>query len=78
MNKTENYDDAHGDGFEFDLSEHETDAPVERKSICLWVPVKYKQKFDKIQARTRKKYGKHLQRLLMKSLDQVRVEDEAS
>ena len=49
----------------------EAQETVETSMIGLWVPTEYKQRFDELQERTRKKFGKKIQELVMQAIDHL-------
>jgi hypothetical protein len=60
---------------EFDLDDVCDTPKEESRSLTLWVPAEYKDKFDRIQARSGRKFGKYLKKLLIQSIDKVKLED---
>jgi CRISPR/Cas system CSM-associated protein Csm2 small subunit len=44
------------------------------KPMTLWIPKVYKMKFDLIQGRTNRKFGKILKEVIKKSIDKVDLE----
>ena len=48
----------------------------QRQAITIWVPEQYKAKFDSLQDRTNRRFGKLVKAMLMKSID--RIEPEAN
>jgi hypothetical protein len=60
-----------------EMSEPISEGSVEHTTLTLWVPQKYKEKFDKLQERSRLKFGKLLKEVIKKSIDRVTI-DEAS
>lgn len=44
---------------------------VEKTTLTLWVPTEYKRKFEELQDKTKKDFGKRLQKLLIKAIDTV-------
>lgn len=51
----------------FDLRE----GAVDMKPITIWVPLKYKIDYDKLQMSTRNKFGKKLKEVIMKSIEKM-------
>lgn len=52
------------------------DSPIhDRAAITIWVPTEKKEKYESLQGRTRRKFGKKLKEIVIKSID--RVNDEA-
>ncbi len=71
--------DSHFDDIEDLMNEISTDSsePEGRFSdtcapITIWVKRSYKADFDQLQTDTRKKFGKVLQKVVMKSIDRVK------
>lgn len=48
---------------------------TERKPITLWVPLEYGHKYEELQRRSKRKFGKLLKAIFMSSIDKVRIED---
>jgi hypothetical protein len=46
---------------------------IELLPITFWLPVDYKEKYDAIQGSTKRKFGKVLKQVLMKSIDKVSI-----
>lgn len=62
---------------EFDLTKPAVRS-VDKRSITLWLPVEYKEKFDLLQGRSNRLFGKKLQEVLMQAIDRVPLEEERS
>lgn len=62
---------------DFDLSDINTEDPEPKQPITLWLPVEYKLKFDLIQQRSKKRFGKHLKEVLKRSIDKIDIEKGA-
>lgn len=45
-----------------------------KAQINIWVPAEYKHKFDLLQARSNKKFGKILQKMVRLSIDNIELE----
>lgn len=65
---------------EFDLSLISAE-DLTKKSDCeviaFWVPKSYKAKYDMIQSKSNRRFGKYLKKLFMTSIDKIKL-DEAS
>lgn len=61
--------------FNFELSEAKAQETVEHKTITLWVPAEVKAKFDAIQKKSKREFGKHLKKLVMHSIEKIKVPD---
>lgn len=61
---------------DFQLPERETESEV-MVTMTLWVPYGTKKKYQQLQERSRKKFGKHLVNVLKKVIDKVEVEKSA-
>lgn len=53
------------------MKEGESSDSVTKTTLTLWVPAEYKKKFEDLQYRTKKDFGKRLQKLLIKAIDSV-------
>lgn len=60
-----------------DLESIASSEPVERACISFWVPVAYKEKFEIIQDKSNKRFGKLFQEVLKSSIDKVKLQDKA-
>lgn len=49
--------------------------PEANKPLTFWLPDEYKAKYDLLQERTKRKFGKLLKEVLKRSIDRVEVED---
>ncbi len=47
--------------------------PEEKSTLTLWVSKECKGKFDSLQSRTKKEFGKRLQKLIAMAIDKVDV-----
>lgn len=56
-------------GFNIDTTEPE--GPIEGTNVSIWLPMDYKFKYDDLQRRSKRQFGKILRRMIMKSIDQV-------
>lgn len=54
----------------FNPNELSTEA-VDKKPITQWLPVEYKQKYDELQSKTKSRFGKKIQEMIMKAIDLV-------
>lgn len=45
--------------------------PIETKPVTIWLPVDYKNKFDTLQKSTKRKFGKKIKELVIRSIDKV-------
>lgn len=54
------------------FSEYKEPAKVE--PITLWIPEEYKAKYDFLQDKTKRRFGKFLKEVLIKSIDKVEIE----
>jgi hypothetical protein len=59
----------------FDLSSIQLAPTKESAHVTFWVPAEYKAKYDKIQELSRRQFGKFLRGVLMRSIDQVKVDE---
>lgn len=48
---------------------------IEKKPITNWLPLPYKERFDKLQRQTKCRFGKDIQEMIMKAID---LADKAS
>lgn len=55
----------------FEIIEHEPLTSKNRGGVTIWLPEEYKAKFQELQQRTGRRFGKKVQQLLMKSIDRV-------
>lgn len=51
--------------------------PLDKEAITLWIPVEYKEKFDRLQRKSKRRFSKVLKEVVMRSIDRVAV-DQAS
>ncbi|MGE0525881.1 MAG: hypothetical protein AB7G93_09575 [Bdellovibrionales bacterium] len=58
---------------DMDLSDVSSFSPDEWKPIAIWVPIDYKMKYDRIQARTKRRFCKILKDIAMQAIDKVDV-----
>lgn len=42
---------------------------VDKKPITQWLPVDYKEKYDQLQSKTKSRFGKEIQKMIMKAID---------
>lgn len=61
---------------EFHLPETEEKSEL-MVPMTLWVPAATKAKYQLIQERSKRKFSKHLVKVLKCSIDKVKIEDEA-
>lgn len=61
----------------FNAPEISEDVPTEWYTMSFYVPLQYKVKFDLIQAKSKKKFGKLLKELIIQSIDKVQIEADA-
>ena len=54
------------------------DNSVETDQVNVWVPMAYKERYMKLQRRTKKKFGKLLQEIVMRSIDKADRGDTAA
>lgn len=47
------------------------EATIDSLPMTLWIPHAYKARFDALQARTKKKFGKKLKEVVMAAIDRV-------
>lgn len=59
----------------FNLDETNADDRIETAMISLWIPLSYKEKFDKIQKKSQRKFSKYLKQVVIESIDNVRIDD---
>lgn len=48
--------------------------PIKTLPITFWLPEEYKMKYELIQNKSKRKLGKLLQKVLMKSIDKIDLE----
>lgn len=53
------------------MKDRDSSCAVEKTTLTLWVPTEYKKKFEELQDKTKKDFGKRLQKLLIKAIDNV-------
>jgi predicted DNA-binding protein len=63
------------DNFHLESSTEMKGKPIS-VTLTLWVPVEYKAKYDRIQAKSGKRFAKVLKEVIKKSID--RFDDQAS
>lgn len=61
---------------EFDFLQMQVDAPIPCEPITFWIPVEYKIKYDLLQAKSGKKFGKVCKEILKKTIDRVQLPTE--
>jgi len=54
--------------FETELTNWQTPS-VQRQAITIWVPDEYKAKYDMLQERSKRKFGKLIKELLKRAID---------
>lgn len=58
-----------------DTFEVNQSAPInDRQAITIWLPEKYKAKYELLQKRSNRKFGKLIREFVKKSIDKVSVE----
>lgn len=57
------------DNLQSDLSDHVVIS--QRQAITIWLPDEYKIKYDLLQERTKRRFGKLVKELLKKSIDKI-------
>ena len=55
-----------------DVSGSEVLGSAERGGITTWLPHQYKEKYDRIQDLSKRKFGKLVQKMIMNALDSVK------
>lgn len=55
----------------FDLKEEKSVPQEECETLTLWVSREYKEKYNLVQARSKKKFGKFLKQIVEKTIDRV-------
>jgi hypothetical protein len=73
MNQTVDSIDAMLENFDTKFSM--TEEAADRKPITLWVPLEYGHKYEELQRRSKRKFGKLLKAIFMSSIDKVKIED---
>jgi hypothetical protein len=58
---------------EFDFSKMRADPRGEVEPITFWVPCEYKAKYDLLQAKSGRKFGKLLKEVVKSSIDKVKI-----
>lgn len=59
------------------LEDFDVDAPpkpkpvTENTNISIWLPKEYRDKFDELQMKSKRKFGKLLREVVIKSIDKV-------
>jgi len=53
------------------MKDKHSSSTVEKTTLTLWVPTEYKRKFEELQDKTGKDFGKRLQKLITKAIDKV-------
>ena len=61
----------------FEIADLETADREGSKPITIWVPTKVQQKYESLQEKSRRKFGKKLKEVVINSIDKV-FESEAS
>ena len=57
----------------FDPKTVSSEHPPERMALTIWIPAQSKERFDDLQTKTRKKFGKLLAEVIVKSIDKVNL-----
>lgn len=50
------------------------DAPPETRPVTFWLPIEYKEKYDRLQAASKRTFTYDLKELLMKAIDKAKIE----
>lgn len=50
------------------------DEEIDSAPITLWIPLKHKEKYDRIQEVSRKRFSKFLKKIILESIDGVKLE----
>lgn len=58
----------------FDLNKITSDDPIRKSTITFWMPEDYRLKFCQIQNKSKKEFGKHIQKMIMKLIDSVEAD----
>lgn len=61
--------------FEFDLSSVDLATSIDHTVVSFWIPTQAKAKYDLLQEKSKRKFGRHLKGLIMRSIDQVKIDD---
>lgn len=61
----------------FDLSLSEDGSCPDDEPVTFWIPAEYKAKFDQLQRRSKRKFGKLVKEILKYSIDK-KIENEAN
>lgn len=59
----------------FDLSNIQEEDETEYVTLTLWVPKTAKEKYDRIQDLSHKKYSKHLKAVVVSDIDSVKIDE---
>jgi hypothetical protein len=59
----------------FDISEGKDENRATLNPFTFWLPHAYKIKYDQIQMRSKRKFGKILKEVLKRSIDKVNLDD---
>lgn len=56
---------------DFKVDEASEQNTVQRAGVTIWLPEDYKAKFNSLQERTKRRFGKKVQQLVIKAIDKV-------
>lgn len=59
---------------DFDLSDMHDGEPTEYRTLSIWLPAEYKEKYDLLQERSKNKFGKILKEVIKHSIDKVKID----
>lgn len=57
----------------FDLSDEEDTDREDSAAVTFWIPTEYKDKYDQIQDRSKRKFHKFLKRLFIRQIESVKI-----
>lgn len=55
----------------FTLGNGQDSETVQRAGVTIWLPEEYKEKFNQLQSRSKRRFGKKIQEMLIKAIDKV-------
>lgn len=56
------------DGFVVDAAD---DSATKRGCVNIWIPEEYREKFQELQNRSKRRFGKKVQEMVIKAIDKV-------
>lgn len=55
----------------FQITEEIDSKPVQRAGVTIWLPEDYREKFLLLQSKSKRRFGKKVQELVIKAIDKV-------